>query len=68
MKHSVRYRFKYATVECKKLMLRNREQKNKTSNPLQLRKFVEFNDKDREHSMWAKKFILVATPREYQDV
>ena len=31
-------------------------------------KIVEFNDKESEYKMWARKFILVATNRGYRDV
>ena len=31
-------------------------------------KIVEFNDKESEHRMWARKFMSAATTRGYRDV
>ena len=38
------------------------------SDPVKSIKIVEFNDKESEYRMWARKFISVATTRGYRDV
>ena len=36
--------------------------------PMKSIKIAEFNDKESEYRMWARKFISVATTRGYRDV